>query len=196
MKIIGLTGGIGSGKTTVANFFEELEVPVYIADVEAKKIMNTSASIKMALISLFGKKTYLNNELNRKFIASKVFKDKSLLQKLNDIVHPEVEKHFKVWKANQDQPYVIYEAAIIFENNAQSKFDYTILVTAPQDIKVKRVLNRDHATEQEVKSRMENQWDDSKKEKLANFIIENIDLEDTKSQIYQLHTKLLGLATA
>lgn len=196
MKIIGLTGGIGSGKTTVANFFKELGVPVYIADVEAKKIMNTSASIKMALISLFGKKTYLNNELNRKFIASKVFKDKSLLQKLNDIVHPEVEKHFKVWKANQDQPYVIYEAAIIFENNAQSKFDYTILVTAPQDIKVKRVLNRDHATEQEVKSRMENQWDDSKKEKLANFIIENIDLEDTKSQIYQLHTKLLGLATA
>lgn len=196
MKIIGLTGGIGSGKTTVANFFEELEVPVYIADVEAKKIMNTSASIKKTLISLFGKKSYLNNELNRKFIASKVFKDKSLLQKLNDIVHPEVEKHFKVWKANQDQPYVIYEAAIIFENNAQSKFDYTILVTAPQDIKVKRVLNRDHATEQEVKSRMENQWDDSKKEKLANFIIENIDLEDTKSQIYQLHTKLLGLATA
>lgn len=196
MKIIGLTGGIGSGKTTVANFFKELGVPVYIADVEAKKIMNTSASIKKALISLFGKKSYLNNELNRKFIASKVFKDKNLLQKLNDIVHPEVEKHFKVWKANQDQPYVIYEAAIIFENNAQSKFDYTILVTAPQDIKVKRVLNRDHATEQEVKSRMENQWDDSKKEKLANFIIENIDLEDTKSQIYQLHTKLLGLATA
>ena len=196
MKIIGLTGGIGSGKTTVANFFKELGVPVYIADVEAKKIMNTSASIKKALISLFGKKSYLNNELNRKFIASKVFKDKSLLQKLNDIVHPEVEKHFKVWKANQDQPYVIYEAAIIFENNAQSKFDYTILVIAPQDIKVKRVLNRDHATEQEVKSRMENQWDDSKKEKLANFIIENIDLEDTKSQIYQLHTKLLGLATA
>lgn len=196
MKIIGLTGGIGSGKTTVANFFKELGVPVYIADVEAKKIMNTSASIKKTLISLFGKKSYLNNELNRKFIASKVFKDKNLLQKLNDIVHPEVEKHFKVWKANQNQPYVIYEAAIIFENNAQSKFDYTILVTAPQDIKVKRVLNRDHATEQEVKSRMENQWDDSKKEKLANFIIENIDLEDTKSQIYQLHTKLLGLATA
>lgn len=196
MKIIGLTGGIGSGKTTVANFFKELEVPVYIADVEAKKIMNTSASIKKALISLFGKKSYLNDELNRKFIASKVFKDKNLLQKLNNIVHPEVEKHFKVWKANQDQPYVIYEAAIIFENNAQSKFDYTILVTAPQDIKVKRVLNRDHATEQEVMSRMENQWDDSKKEKLANFIIENIDLEDTKSQIYQLHTKLLGLATA
>ena len=196
MKIIGLTGGIGSGKTTVANFFKELEVPVYIADVEAKKIMNTSASIKKALISLFGKKSYLNDELNRKFIASKVFKDKNLLQKLNNIVHPEVEKHFKVWKANQDQPYVIYEAAIIFENNAQSKFDYTILVTAPQDIKVKRVLNRDHATEQEVMSRMENQWDDSKKEKLADFIIENIDLEDTKSQIYQLHTKLLGLATA
>lgn len=196
MKIIGLTGGIGSGKTTVANFFKELEVPVYIADVEAKKIMNTSASIKKALISLFGKKSYVNNELNRKFIASKVFKDKELLQKLNDIVHPEVEKHFKVWIANQDQPYVIYEAAIIFENNAQSKFDYTILVTAPQDIKVKRVLIRDHSTEQEVKSRMENQWDDSKKEKLANFIIENIDLEDTKSQIYQLHTKLLGLATA
>jgi len=196
MKIIGLTGGIGSGKTTVANIFKELEVPVYIADVEAKKIMNTSASIKKALVSLFGKKSYVNNELNRKFIASKVFKDKELLQKLNDIVHPEVEKHFKVWVVNQNQPYVIYEAAIIFENNAQSKFDYTILVTAPQDIKVKRVLIRDHSTEQEVKSRMENQWDDSEKEKLANFIIENIDLEDTKSQIYQLHTKLLGLATA
>jgi len=196
MKIIGLTGGIGSGKTTVANFFKELGVPVYIADVEAKKIMNTSASIKKALISLFGEKSYLNNDLNRKFIASKVFEDKELLQKLNNIVHPEVEKHFKVWVANQDQSYVIYEAAIIFENNAQSKFDYTILVTAPEDTKVKRVLNRDESTEQEVRNRMKNQWDDSKKEKLANFIIENIDLEDTKSQIYQLHTKLLSLATA
>ena len=196
MKIIGLTGGIGSGKTTVANFFKKLGVPVYIADVEAKKIMNTSASIKKALISWFGEKSYLNNELNRKFISSKVFKDKELLQKLNNIVHPEVDKHFKVWVANQDQSYVIYEAAIIFENNAQSKFDYTILVTAPEDIKVKRVLNRDESTEQEVSDRMKNQWDDSKKEKLANFIIENIDLEDTKSQIYLLHTKLLSLATA
>ena len=196
MKIIGLTGGIGSGKTTVANFFKELGVPIYIADVEAKKIMNTSVSIKKALISWFGEKSYLNNELNRKFIASKVFKDKELLQKLNNIVHPEVDKHFKVWVANQDQSYVIYEAAIIFENNAQSKFDYTILVTAPEDIKVKRVLNRDESTEQEVRNRMKNQWDDSKKEKLANFIIENIDLEDTKSQIYLLHTKLLSLATA
>lgn len=196
MKIIGLTGGIGSGKTTVANFFKKLGVPVYIADVEAKKIMNTSASIKKALISWFGEKSYLNNELNRKFISSKVFKDKELLQKLNNIVHPEVDKHFKVWVANQDQSYVIYEAAIIFENNAQSKFDYTILVTAPEDIKVKRVLNRDESTEQEVRNRMKNQWDDSKKEKLANFIIENIDLEDTKSQIYLLHTKLLSLATA
>ncbi len=196
MKIIGLTGGIGSGKTTVANFFKELGVPIYIADVEAKKIMNTSVSIKKALISLFGEKSYLNNDLNRKFIASKVFEDKELLQKLNNIVHPEVEKHFKVWVANQDQSYVIYEAAIIFENNAQSKFDYTILVTAPEDTKVKRVLNRDESTEQEVRNRMKNQWDDSKKEKLANFIIENIDLEDTKSQIYQLHTKLLSLATA
>lgn len=196
MKIIGLTGGIGSGKTTVANFFKELGVPIYIADVEAKKIMNTSVSIKKALISWFGEKSYLNNELNRKFIASKVFKDKELLQKLNNIVHPEVDKHFKVWVANQDQSYVIYEAAIIFENNAQSKFDYTILVTAPEDIKVKRVLNRDESTEQEMRNRMKNQWDDSKKEKLANFIIENIDLEDTKSQIYLLHTKLLSLATA
>ena len=196
MKIIGLTGGIGSGKTTVANFFKKLGVPVYIADVEAKKIMNTSASIKKALISWFGEKSYLNNELNRKFISSKVFKDKELLQKLNNIVHPEVDKHFKGWVANQDQSYVIYEAAIIFENNAQSKFDYTILVTAPEDIKVKRVLNRDESTEQEVRNRMKNQWDDSKKEKLANFIIENIDLEDTKSQIYLLHTKLLSLATA
>lgn len=196
MKIIGLTGGIGSGKTTAANLFKDLGIPIYIADVEAKKIMNTSLVVREELVSLFGKEAFKNKELNRKLIASKVFNNEGLLQKLNNIVHPQVEKHFKAWTLQQNSPYIIYEAAILFENNAQDKCDYTILVTAPKDIKLNRLQKRDDSSLQEIENRMDKQWEDSKKIKLANFVITNIDLPDTKAQVRQLHSKLLGLVKA
>lgn len=196
MMIIGITGGIGSGKTTVANFFKDLGIPIYIADVEAKQLMNTSPLVREELTALFGEEAFKNNELNRKWIASKVFNDKDLLEKLNQIVHPQVEKHFKTWTNHQEAPYIIYEAAILFENNAQDKCDYTILVTAPKNIKLKRLQKRDDSSLQEIEDRMDKQWKDSRKIELADFVIMNIDLADTKAQVYQLHNKLLSLVKA
>ncbi|MDT0295583.1 dephospho-CoA kinase [Mesonia ostreae] len=196
MMTIGLTGGIGSGKTTVANFFKELGIPIYIADIEAKKIMNSSLEVREELIALFGEEAFIGGALNRKFIASKVFSNNDLLQKLNHIVHPQVAKHFKTWAKHQNSPYIIYEAAILFENNAQDNCDYTILVTAPKDIKLKRLQKRDDSSVEEIESRMSKQWNDSQKIKLANFVITNTDLADTKVQVYQLHSKLLGLGKA
>ena len=120
MKIVGLTGGIGSGKTTVASMFNDLGVPVFIADVEAKKLMATSKVIKRQLNELFGQQAYLENDLNKPYIANAIFNDKTLLEKMNTIIHPKVASHFKKWIKKQSGPYVINEAAILFENNSIS----------------------------------------------------------------------------
>ena len=117
VKIIGLTGGIGSGKTTVANCFSTFDIPVYIADVEAKKLMVTSKVLIRQLKQLFGAESYLDKELNRAYIAQKIFSDKDLLEKMNAIVHPKVSRHFKKWLKKQSSKYVIYESALIFENS-------------------------------------------------------------------------------
>lgn len=193
MKQIGITGGIGSGKTTVAKFFKEFGIPIYIADDEAKKLMHCSP-IKEELLLLFGNQTYdADGNLNRKYIASQVFNDKHLLEQLNAIVHPRVAQDYKKWVENQHAPYLLYEAAILFETGKHKEFDYNILVTAPKKERISRLKKRDNATEEEIKSRMENQWSDEKKEKLADWTIENMDLEKTKHQVAQLHTTISNL---
>ena len=191
MKIIGLTGGIGSGKTTVAKMFKSLGVPVYIADTEAKQLMNTSALLRQKLTDLFGEEAYTKDGLNRPFIASKVFNDKALLEKMNAIVHPEVGKHFQDWLKQQDAVYVIKEAAIIFEENMQAQYDKVILVTADKQERIKRILKRDDTTHQKINAIMANQMDDSEKMKLADYVLENVDLEKTKDQVKQLHEILV-----
>lgn len=194
MKTVGITGGIGSGKTTVAKMFTEKGIPVYIADTEAKKLMNTSSEIKEELIKLFGPKAYADEELNRSYIASEVFYDSDKLEKLNAIVHPRVGTHFSEWKIAQKAPYILYEAAILFEKGAYKKCDYTILVTAPKAIRIERIKKRDNTTEKAIEARMNNQWPDKQKEKLADFVIENNEgLAQTKLQVEQLHNKLLSL---
>lgn len=192
MKIIGLTGGIGSGKSTIAKLFQELGVPVYIADVEAKKLMLTD-KLREKIVELLGPKSYTEEELNREYISSLVFKDKSLLEKLNGIVHPAVKNHFLDWaKTHQHSPYVIKEAAILFENGGYKSCDETILVTAPERIRINRVMARDKVSEKEVRRRINNQWTDEKKIKLADHVIENIDLEKTKKEVRKIHVKVLG----
>jgi dephospho-CoA kinase len=192
--VIGLTGGIGSGKTTVANFFEEMGIPVYVADLQAKSLMENSEEIHQELIQLFGTEVMGENGLpNRKWIAEKVFKDKILLENLNQIIHPKVAEDFKIWKEKQKAPYVIYEAAIIFEKNLQKRFDMVILVTAPEKEKIKRVMARDNSTREEVEARMQNQWSDKEKKKLANFTINNDDLKKTKLSVMSHHKILLSL---
>lgn len=191
-KIIGLTGGIGSGKTTVAKMFQDLGVPVYIADEEAKKLNNTSKTIIKGLKKLLGGTIYsANGKLNRKKMASMIFNDAEVLAKVNNLIHPEVAKHFEKWTALQTVPYVLKEAAILFESGSHKNCDKVILVTAPEEIRIKRVMNRDKVSRGEVLSRMKNQWSEEEKRKLSDFIIENTDIAHTYSQVETLHMNLL-----
>lgn len=183
MKIIGLTGGIGSGKTTVAKMFADLGIPIYIADEEAKKLNDTSESIRNEIIDLLGEEAYVKNKMNRSFVADKIFTNKILLEKVNSIIHPRVAVHFKQWVSMQESSYVIKEAAILFENGGYVACDAVILVTAPKSIRIERVMKRDSSSLQDVENRIDNQWSDSKKMKLAQFVIENIDLDETKKQV-------------
>ncbi len=191
--IVGLTGGIGSGKSVVATIFQDLGIPVYNSDSEAKLLMTNSTRVKNEILLLLGKKAYINGELNKTFIAKKVFKSPEILEKLNKIVHPAVREHFLEWVEQQTSPYVIQETALIFENDAQDKYDYIILIKAPKNLRVERVIKRDGIAKQEVLDRIENQMDDKEKISLADFCIENIDLHTTKDKVLELHQKLIVL---
>lgn len=191
MKVIGLTGGIGSGKTTVANFFKELGIPVYIADDEAKSLMNTSTEVKSKIIGLLGEKAYPDGILDRKYVAAQVFNSPEKLEKLNSIVHPAVATDFENWKNSQNSPYVIYEAAILFEKGGHKKCDAVILVTAPYEERIKRLKNRDKSSEEDIEARMKHQWSDSKKRKLADFEIKNLNLQNSREQVRKLHEIIL-----
>lgn len=185
--VVGLTGGIGSGKSTVAKMFQKHGVAVYIADDEAKKMMNENLFVKKQIIELLGKDSYKDEKLNRGYIADIVFKDKVKLNQLNAIVHPEVAKHFNHWKKEQKGSYVLKEAAILFENEGYKQCDYTILVSAPIEIRIERVLKRDNTSKEDILYRMNNQWEDAKKIVLADFVINNNNLEDTENQVNEIH---------
>jgi len=190
VKIIGLTGGIGSGKTTVAQLFSELGVPIYIADTEAKKLMDSSKVIRRKLVALLGEDAYSGTKLNRKFVADKIFNDKFLLDAVNAVIHPKVAAHFKKWVSKQKATYVIKEAAILFENGSYKDCDKVILVTAPKQMRINRVMARDNTSKAEIEQRMNHQWSDEKKLKLADIIIENIDLKTTKNRVETIHNLL------
>ena len=189
-KIVGLTGGIGSGKSTAAAYFSELGIPCYISDDRAKELMTSSITIQQAIINEFGAESYINGNLNRPFLASIVFKDTVLLATLNAIVHPAIASDFRSWLLEQNSIYVIKEAAILFENGGAKLCDQVILVTAPKEIRVQRVIDRDKCTKEDVLERMSKQWSDAKKKPLADYIIENIEWKETSKQIEVLHQKL------
>ena len=195
MIIVGLTGGIGTGKTTVANMFIELGIPIYIADVEAKKLMNSSKVIKRELIQLFGTNAYSDGKINKAFLADKIFNDKDLLVEMNAVIHPKVKTHFKKWIKIQRSLYVIYEAAILFENGGYKECDYIITVTAPETVRIQRIIQRDNSTKQSVRAIMDNQWNDAKKVKLSHFVIENKELSQTAKQVKNIHLKILEKLT-
>jgi dephospho-CoA kinase len=192
MKIVGLTGGIGSGKSTVGALFQELGVPVYNSDERAKQLMNTSKKIKKRLLDLFGSKAYIDNELNRAFIADKVFYDTKVLAQLNAIVHPAVRKDFVKWVKKQDTPYVVQETALLFENNAQEFYDKIVLVTAPKAMRIERILARDETTREKIIARMQNQLSDEIKIKFSDHRIENMDLKRTTLAVRKLHELFLA----
>ena len=194
MVVVGITGGIGSGKTTISNYLKSFGIPLYVADKEAKALMNRSKVIKQKLIQLFGDEAYVDGKLNRPFLAKMIFKDKSLLNQMNAIVHPKVASHFKRWLKKQDAPYILKEAAIIFENNLQSNYDYIITVVADENLRIERILDREDTTREKVKAVINNQWSDSHKKKLSDFVISNNDLDQAKKQALQIHKKLLKIS--
>lgn len=191
MKVVGLTGGIGSGKSTVSKMFLELGVPVYNSDERAKKLMNTSTEIKNQIIAFLGKESYHEEKLNRAYIAKKVFNDTTLLAQLNAIVHPVVREDFLKWTGEQEYCFVIQETALLFENNSQHLYDSIILVTAPKEERISRVVRRDNGTREQVIARMNNQMDDEEKLNLSDFVIENIDIERTRSIVLQVHAAII-----
>lgn len=181
-KIIGLTGGIGSGKTTIANYFKAQGVPLYIADDEAKKILYAPDTVK-EVIAAFGTDVITDNLPDRGKLASVVFNAPEKLQILNGIIFPKIFKHFKVWvEGHKDEKFIIKEAAILFESGSYKDCDKIILVTAPKEVRIQRVIDRDGTTRDKVEERMNAQWDDAKKVSMSDYVINNIELKDAIDQ--------------
>jgi len=188
--IIGLTGGIGSGKSTVAKIFAQLGIPVLDADATAKHLMNNDESIKSALIKTFGEDVYMDHQLNRQFLAKLVFEDAFKLNQLNAIVHPVAIQYAKEWALKQSAPYVIKEAALFFESGSSEGVDKMIGVTAPKHIRIQRVMQRDAISIDEVIKRMDHQLDDSLKMKLCDWVIQNDEMHLLIPQVIAIHQEI------
>ena len=191
IKTLALTGGIGSGKTTVAKMFEDLGVNVYYADKEAKKLMHSSALLKSNIIDLLGHQAYTNNQLNKVFVSNKIFNNSVLLRQVNSLIHPEVATHFRHWLSKQTSLYIVKEVAILFENTLENQFDYVLTVTAEENLRVQRVIKRDQTSEKAVKLIMASQMADSKKISNSDFVIHNTNIKETQRQVYEIHKKIL-----
>jgi len=191
-KVIGLTGGIGSGKTTIANYFATMGIPVYIADDAAKKVMQ-SENIVQQIKTTFGDSIFEKEILNRSKLAEIVFNNADKLAQLNAIVHPAVKSDFELWlQENKKYDYVIYEAAILFESGRYKECDVIITVTAPEEIRIERVVKRDNTTREQVLSRMKMQWNDEKRISLSNFVINNSNLKIAKEEVVKI-LKILNI---
>ncbi len=188
---VGITGGIGSGKSTVCKVFSVLGVPVFYADTTAKQLMNSEPQLREQLVRLFGPAVYLPDQtIDRKYLAGIVFSDKSLLEKLNHIVHPAVRKAFDDWCLRQNAPYILHEAAILFESGFYKMMDKTIMVYTDEHERIERVVKRDKISAEMVTQRMKNQWPDEEKIKLADYVIGNNDRELIIPQIVEIDKKL------
>ena len=192
MILVGLTGGIGSGKSTVINYFKELGITCYQADDEAKKLMNSDKGLIKKIKNSFGDSIYINSKLDRKKLSAIVFTDKQKLELLNSIVHPYVNRHFENYCKGLEDIYIIKEVAIIFEIGTQNKFDKIILVRAPKEDRVKRIINRDKCNRQDAINRINNQVADDDKIDQCDFIIDNINLEEISNKVLKIHNSILN----
>lgn len=191
MLKVGLTGGIGSGKSTVAKIFEVLGIPVYYADDATKKIMNMDEELKASLIKNFGEQTYQNGLLNRSYLASVVFANKEKLELLNSLTHPITIRDAEQWMNQQTTPYIIKEAALLFESGAAEHLDLVIGVYAPQHIRVKRVMDRDGLPVEEIMKRISRQMDEEMKMERCDFVITNDEEQLVIPQVLELHQGFL-----
>jgi len=193
MFIVGLTGGIGSGKTLISNIFEIFGVPVFYADPEARLLMDQDQVIRESLIDRFGKDIYGTGNLDRKKLASIVFHDKNSLKYLNSIVHPAVRKKFDNWvKEKSDHGYLIEEAAILLESGGSDRFDMVITVSSPVDLRISRVMRRDNVTKDDVIRRMKNQFSEEERNQLADAVIINDGTELVIPQVLRLHQRFMN----
>lgn len=190
MKKIGITGGIGSGKTVVGRILEAMHYPVYYSDERAKELVDSDPTIRAELIKLVGTEVYLGDKLNRPFLAEKIFKDDAIRLKVNAIIHPQVRKAFAEWAKKQTSELVFNEAAILFETGAYKLMDANILVSAPEEIKIKRVMLRDKIAKEVVIERMLNQWTDEQKIPMADFVLMNDDVQPLLKQVENTIIKL------
>ena len=186
MKVIGLTGGIGSGKSTVSKIFEDNGIPIYNSDLIAKDLMNNNIDLKKKMISSFGTKSYIDDKLNKPYISKLVFQNKKKLKIINSIVHPYVLTDFKIWAENKISKYVIYESAIIFESGSYKKNDFNILVISDLKKRIERVMKRDKLSKDDVLNRIKNQWNDEKKIPLCDFVINNNFLIESENQTLKI----------
>lgn len=195
MLKIGITGGIGSGKTTVCRVFELLDIPIFYADTVAKLIMNTDPVLKEEILKTFGQKSYsMDGELNRSYISSIVFKNESELDKLNALVHPAVFRAFDKWLSiHYDAPYIIKEAALLFETKSYTMCDLSVLVVSPEALRVKRVIARDAISQDEIALRIKRQLSDEQKMKLADHILFNDESRLLIPQILELDQQFLNI---
>jgi dephospho-CoA kinase len=196
MLKIGLTGGIGSGKTTVAKVFELLNIPVYYADEASKRLYHTDAELKAAIVKHFGTDLYVNDLLDRGRLAQLVFDAPEKLELLNSLVHPPTLRDAVQWMARQTAPYIIKEAALLFETGSAGQLDYVIGVTAPVPLRIKRVMDRDKVSREQVQHRMDRQMDENIKMRLCDFIIHNDEQQMVIPQVLQLHEEFLRMAAA
>ena len=199
MLRVGLTGGIGSGKSTIAGIFEVLGIPVSYADQEAKRVMNEDPGLKEQILHHFGPEAYVQGQLNRPWLAAQVFPHKEKLELLNSLVHPATIRAGAIWMSEQEalsRPYVIREAALIFESNGGKGLDFVIGVYAPVTLRIHRTMQRDHITREAVLQRMNNQIDEDIKMRLCDAVIVNDDQQAIIPQVLELHDRLLKLAAA
>ena len=191
---VGLTGGIGSGKSTVAQIFEVLGIPVFYADIAAKKIMNEDEELRSAITNIFGEQAYANNILDRKYISSIVFSDPAKLQQLNALVHPATKKNSDAWMREQTSPYAIHEAALIFEAKVSDRLDLVIGVSSPIELRIKRAMGRDKVSREEVLKRMDQQLAEEVKISNCDFVLINDEQQLLIPQVLVLHEKLIALS--
>ena len=194
MLRIGLTGGIGSGKSTVARIFEVLGIPVYDADSASKKLMIENNELKNQIKNSFGKGAYTDGELNRRYLAEQVFSDSQKMALLNSLVHPATIKDAEQWMKKQKAPYLIKEAALIFESGSQKQLDYVIGVKSPLALRLHRTIQRDNVSTEQVKARMEMQMDEDIKMSLCDYVIINDEQQMILPQVLELHEKFLKMS--
>ncbi len=193
MLRIGLTGGMGSGKSTVAAIFSAFNVPVYYADAATKKLMNDNIILKKEIENAFGEQSYHDGKLNRAYLSALVFKDGEKLKLLNSIVHPATIQDANDWIKKQNAPYIIKEAALIFESGSNKSLDYVIGIKCPESLRIERTMKRDNIERKEVIARMDKQMDEEKKMELCDFIIANDEKQMLIPQVLELHQKLLQM---